>query len=339
MERTDCCGTGEEKAVKIGRLRVFPPLFMAPMAGLTHTSFRRLLSELGGAGLFYTEMLSARALRHETPEKSRHLRGSGESRPFCLQIFASEPSQIAPAVERGELWRPDAWDLNLGCPAPEIVKQGAGSALLRNPARAREMAAAMRRAVDGPLLFKVRVQESRERTMAVLEMLEGEGADAVVVHARTAGERFGRPARWERLAGLSQRLSIPVIGNGDITGPEDPLRMLEATGCSGAMIGRAAVARPWTFRWAARYFGAKVPPLRFRTKSSVFLRMVELLQEELEPPRDLYRLKAFAVYFAKNFKFGHQLWKFINRTGTVEEASAEAMAFFRRNGDEDVLEG
>lgn len=324
--------------MKIGALKIFPPLLMAPMAGLTHSSFRRLLSELGGVGMFYTEMLSARALRHETPGKSRHLRESGESRPFCLQIFASEPSQIAAAVERGELWRPDAWDLNFGCPAPEIVRQGAGSALLNNPARAREMAAAMRRAVVGPLIFKVRVQGNKERTMGFLEMLEGEGADAVIVHARTAGERFGRPARWERLAGMSQRLSIPLIGNGDITVPEDPLRIMEATGCSGAMIGRAAIARPWTFRWAARYFGAKVPPLRFRTKSSVFLRMVELLKEDMESPRDLYRLKEFAVYFAKNFKFGHQLWKFINRAGTVEEASEEAMAFFSRNGDEDILE-
>lgn len=324
--------------MNIGTLRVFPPLFMAPMAGLTHTSFRRLLSELGGAGLFYTEMLSARALRHETPGKSRHLREKGESRPLCLQIFASDPSQIAPAVERGNLWQPDAWDLNLGCPAPEIVKQGAGSALLQNPVRTREMAAAMRRAVDGPLLFKVRVQENQERTLMLLEMLEGEGADAVVVHARTADERFGRPARWERLAGIPERLSIPLIGNGDVAGPEDPVRMVEKTGCGGVMIGRAAVARPWIFRQAAGNFGAEVPPIRFRSKSSVFLRMVELLQEELEPPRDLYRLKEFARYFGKNFKFGRQLWKFVNRAGTVEEASAEAMAFFERNREEDVLE-
>jgi tRNA-dihydrouridine synthase B len=332
-------GPGERAGtLGIGSLKVFPPLVMAPMAGLTHIAFRRLLSELGGVGLYYSEMLSARALKHESPGKSRHLRLRGDGRPLCLQIFASEPSQIGPAVERGGLWEPEAWDLNFGCPAPEIVKQGAGSYFLREPEMARAMAKEMRCTVSGPLLFKLRVLETREETAEFMTMLAGEGADALVVHGRRAGERYGRPSRRERMAGLAEGLSIPVIGNGDVSSPRDVERMMEETGCRGVMIGRGALQRPWIFRGAARLFGEELPPMRFRGKSEVYLRLAELLREELEHPRDLYRLREFTAYFARNYKFGHELWKRVNRSKDVPAAAEEARAFFERNGDEDQLE-
>jgi nifR3 family TIM-barrel protein len=332
-------GPGERAGtLRVGSLKVFPPLFMAPIAGLTHIAFRRLLSELGGVGLYYSEMLSARALKHESPGKSRHLRLRGDGRPLCIQIFASEPSQIGPAVERGALWEPEAWDLNFGCPAPEIVKQGAGSYFLKRPERARAMAREMRRAVAGPLLFKFRVLETKEDTARFMEMLAREGADALVVHGRTAGEKYGRPARWDRMAGLPERLSIPVIGNGDVSSPREVGRMMEETGCQGVMIGRGALQRPWVFRGAARLFGANLPPMRFQAKSEVYLRLAELLREELEHPRDLYRLREFTAYFARNYKFGHQLWKRVNRAKDGLSAVEEARAFFERNRDEDILE-
>ena len=317
--------------------RIFPPLVLAPMAGLTHVALRRLLAELGGVGLYYSEMLSARALRHETPAGSSRLSRSGEDRPLCVQIFASEPGQIGPAVERGAAWSPEAWDLNFGCPAPGIVKQGAGAALMQRPDLARRMSAEMRRCVKGPLLFKIRVFEERRRFFELTDILAGEGADALVVHARNPGQKLGRPARWEYIAEASSRLSIPVIGNGDVRCGADVIRMREVTGCSGVMIGRAAVERPWIFREAAGLLGAPLPSLRYRRKSEVFLRLAELLDEELEHPRDLYRLKEFAGYFSRNFKFGHQLWKAVNNAGSLEEAAGKAEEFCGRHEEEDDL--
>lgn len=323
--------------LSIGRLEISPPLVAAPMAGLSHRAFRRLLAELGGVGLFNTEMLSARALRHESPGKSLHVSPSGSDRPLCLQVFASRPEEIGPAVERGETWAPDVWDLNFGCPAPEIVKQGAGSALMASPDAARSMAREMRRCVRGPLTFKIRAFREKDRYWELLDILAGEGADALVVHARAPGEKYGRPAQWEKIAEAAGRLSIPVIGNGDVRDAGDVSRMLETTGCRGVMIGRAAVECPWIFREAASRFGSSLPPLAFRRKSEILLRLACLLSEELPPPRDLYRLKEFGVYFARNFKFGHQLWKKIQNARTMDEAGEKTTEFCRRHEGEDSL--
>jgi nifR3 family TIM-barrel protein len=321
----------------VGPFSVRPPLVAAPMAGLTHIAFRRLLAELGGVGLFYTEMLSSRALRHEAPSRSSHLVRGGPDRPLCLQIFASRPEEIAPAVEAGGAWEPEVWDLNFGCPAPEILRQGAGSALMESMDGARRMAAEMRRCVKGGLLFKIRVLEDRERFGRFLDMLAAEGADGIVVHARRPKEKLGRPARWERIGEAAARLTIPVIGNGDIRSAADVVRMRETTGCRGVMIGRAAVQRPWIFREAAKALGAPVPRLRYRRMSEVFLRFSQLLDEAFEPPRNLYRLKEFASYFAGNFKFGHQLWKEVHNARSMEEGVRQAEDFCRRHEEEDRL--
>jgi nifR3 family TIM-barrel protein len=317
----------------IGTLSVFPPVVLAPMAGLTHAPLRRLLGELGGVGLFYSEMLSARALRHERPGSSRMLARAEKGRPLCLQIFAAEPEQIAPAVAAGEAWRPEAWDLNFGCPAPEILKQGGGSALARDLGRAWRMAEAMRHAAPGPLIFKIRAEEDRGRLLEFAQMLQSAGADAIVVHGRTAREKLCRPARWEPIGAVAAAVRVPVIGNGDVRCAADADRMLAETGCAGVMIGRAAAERPWVFREIARHWGAPVPPLKLRTRSAVYRRLAKFLREHYEHPRDLYRLREFTEYFARNYKFGHTLWKEIQNAPDARTARGLAKAFFARQED------
>ena len=269
--------------LEIGSLRVFPPLVLAPMAGLTHSPLRRLLGELGGVGLYYSEMLSARALQQEVPGRSRFLSRTERDRPLCLQIFAAEPDQIPPAVTAGMAWKPEVWDLNFGCPAPEILKQGAGAALTRDLGRAWRMAEAMRQAAPGPLIFKIRAEESRARLIDFVRMLEAAGADAIAVHGRTAREKLCRPARWE------------------------------------------PIAAGW---------GLPVPPLGLRTRSAVYRRLAKLLREHYGHPRDLYRLREFTTYFAKNYKFGHQLWKDVQNAADARAARALAKAFFARQEDD-----
>lgn len=319
--------------LEIGNLRVFPPLILAPMAGLTHAPLRKVLGELGGVGLFYSEMLSARALRHEVPGRSCFLPAAETTRPLCMQIFAAEPDQIAPAVAAGGAWQPDAWDLNFGCPAPEILKQGAGSALTRDIGRAWRMAEAMRQATSGPLLFKIRAEEDRGRLLEFVQMLQSAGADAIVVHGRTAREKLCRPAHWEPIAAVAAAVRIPVIGNGDVRTADDAERMLAQTGCRGVMIGRAAVERPWIFREIAARWGVQVPPLRLRTRSAVYRRIAKLLREHYAHPRDLYRLREFTAYFAKNYKFGHTLWKGVQNASDVRAARTLAKGFFARQED------
>jgi nifR3 family TIM-barrel protein len=323
--------------LEIGSLRISPPLVLAPMAGVTHAPFRRLLGELGGVGLFYSEMLSARALRHESPGTSRFLAPAEKARPLCLQIFAAEPEQIPPAVGAGEAWRPEAWDLNFGCPAPEILKQGCGAALARDFGRAWRMAEAMRASAPGPLLFKIRAEEDRARLLEFAQMLQSAGADAIVVHGRTAREKLCRPARWEPIAAVAAAVRIPVIGNGDVRSAEDAERMLAETGCRGVMIGRAAVERPWLFRQIAQGWGAPVPPLRLRTRLAVYRRLVRLLREHYGHPRDLYRLREFTTYYAKNWKFGHQLWKDVQNAPDAGAAWRAARAFISRQEGEDGI--
>lgn len=317
----------------IGSLHVFPPLVLAPMAGLTHAPLRRLLGDLGGVGLFYSEMLSARALRHEAPGRSRFLSPTEKGRPLCLQIFAAEPDQIAPAVAAGGAWKPEAWDLNFGCPAPEILKQGAGAALTRDLGRAWQMAEAMRAAAPGPLIFKIRVEEDRSRLLDFVRMLETAGADAIAVHGRSAREKLCRPARWELIAAVAAAVRIPVIGNGDVRTAQEAERMLAETGCRGVMIGRAAAERPWIFREIAARWGLPVPPLRLRTRSAVYRRLAKLLREHYGHPRDLYRLREFTGYFARNYKFGHQLWKGVLNAPDVRTARSLAKEFFARQED------
>lgn len=319
--------------LEIGSLRVFPPLVLAPMAGLTNSPLRQLLGDLGGVGLYYSEMLSARALRHEVPGRSRFLSSAEKARPLCLQIFAAEPDQIAPAIGAGEAWRPEAWDLNFGCPAPEILKQGAGSALTRDLGRAWRMAEAMRAAAPGPLIFKIRVEEDRARLLDFVQMLQAAGADALVVHGRNAREKLCRPARWEAIAAVAAAVRIPVIGNGDVRSAADAERMFAQTGCRGVMIGRAAAERPWIFREIAAGWGLPVPPLRLRTRSALYRRLAKLLHAHYAHPRDLYRLREFTTYFAKNYKFGHTLWKEIQNAPDVGTARKQARAFFARQED------
>jgi len=195
------------------------------------------------------------------------------------------------------------------------------------------MAEAMRSAAPGPLIFKIRAEEDRARLLDFVQMLEAAGADAIVVHGRTAREKLCRPAHWEPIAAVAAAVRIPVIGNGDVRSPEEAERMFAETGCRGVMIGRGAAERPWIFREIAARWGVPVPALRLRTRSAVYRRLAKLLREHYGHPRDLYRLREFTGYFAKNYKFGHQLWKEVQNAPEVRTARTLAKAFFSRQED------
>ncbi|MBW2072052.1 MAG: tRNA-dihydrouridine synthase family protein [Deltaproteobacteria bacterium] len=311
-------------------LSVNPPLLLAPMAGLTHTAFRQLVAGFGGCGLFYTEMLSARALPHESPSSSPWLKRNHREKPIMYQLLVTRPEEIAPAIHKVEMSGADGIDLNMGCTAAAIIKRGGGVALMKDTSRAQKIVAAARRATSLPLTAKIRLGYASQAAHLTefARMLEDTGVDALVVHARFKEDRLKRPARWQHIGNLRATLGIPIIGNGDIDSPAAALRMFRETGCHAVMIGRAVARRPWLLqRIAAELFDFPCDNLQI-DHAAVYNRFISLLQASLPPEYQFPLLKQFTFYFARNYSFGHTLWRLVQKAPSLDEARIVANKFF-----------
>ena len=318
------------REIRVGTLRISPPLVMAPMAGLSHTAFRRLAGELGGVGLYFTEMLSARSLPGESPRASPYLCRTEAERPLAFQVLAASPEEFGSAAEHLEGLGADAVDLNLGCPAPEARRRGAGAWLAERPGVVRAVVAEARRRTRLPLTAKIRLGTRLDEgaLRELCRVLEGEGIDLLTVHARLRGEPYGRPARWEWVGRVKSWVAVPVVGNGGIFSVEDARGCLERSGCDGLMLGRGAAVRPWLFaRVAAEVFGA-APAGPVPDAGCVYERFLALVEESFAPERRLGRIKEFTHHYAGNFAFGHSLASAVQSSRSVGEAAERAGAFF-----------
>ena len=225
-------------------------LFLAPMAGITDTVFRRLCKEQG-ADAVVSELVSAEGLLRSGKQTLRLLAFDESERPVGIQIFGSDPDRMAAAAAWVEEHvRPEFIDLNSGCPVPKVVKRNGGAALLRNPGLFERIVTAMVKAVKIPLTVKLRSGWNTGEWVDVefARIAEGSGASAVFLHPRSKVMRFSGHSLWERIALVKKAVSIPVVGNGDIGTPEDAVRMKHETGCDGLMVGRGALGTPWIFR-------------------------------------------------------------------------------------------
>lgn len=290
----------------ISGISINPPLILAPMAGLSHAAFRELVASFGGCGLFLTEMLNSRIVATQKLESDPYLIRGERDRPLFAQVAGNDPQRVALAFERlqDRGWF-DGFDLNMACPRGVIQRFGWGVALMGDMEKAREVLRAARRTVKGPLTVKIR--SGPEHDLPYLKefcrMLEGEGADALVLHPRSARDRFGHPARWEEIREVKETASIPVIGNGDVFGPQDALKMVEETGCDGVMVGRAALLRPWIFRdIVAVMQGKGIPPAP--SPAEVIERFFRYLEAFSPPELRRKRLLLFSFWFLQNFPFG-----------------------------------
>ncbi len=223
-------------------------LVLAPLAGIADSTFR-LICKNKGAALAYTEMVSADGLVRGNDRTVALLSFAEAERPIGIQLFGSEPSTMAKAAEKAQAFSPDFIDLNFGCPARKVVGRQAGCALLNNLALLRKIAASVVSAVEVPVTAKIRSGWDSRTVNAdkVSKMLEDCGVKAVAVHARSRAEKFGGKADWSVITRVKRSVGIPVIGNGDVAGPEDAVRMLEETRCDAVMIGRGALGNPWIF--------------------------------------------------------------------------------------------
>lgn len=238
--------------LQIGSLKIKTPVFLAPMAGVTDYAFRLLCRELG-AGMVYSEFVSADGIIRENAKTLNLIRFSDNERPIGIQIFGSDPTVMYKAASYvTQTFKPDVLDINYGCPVPKITKRGAGAAALKDLSLMDDITSAVIDAAgDTPVTVKMRAGWNKE-TLVIPEIgprLVALGVQAISLHPRTVLQGYSGVADWSLIRKLKHLTKgIPVIGNGDIKKPEDVLRMFEETRCDGVMVGRAALGNPWFFR-------------------------------------------------------------------------------------------
>ncbi len=305
----------------------FPvPVFLAPMAGVTDMAYRILVHELG-CPLVYTEMVSVNGINYRNERTLRMLRTDARERPLALQLFGNAPEAVARAAAYVEsLGVADVIDFNMGCPAPKIVKNGEGSALMREPKRAREILRALRRAVRLPVTLKIRKgwDEAHVNAVEIARLAEDAGIDAVAVHGRTREQFYSGQADWDIIRAVKQGVRIPVIANGDVRNAGDLSRILAATGADGVMIGRAAQGNPWLFRELATFVktGETPAPPTVEEKRALILRHLDMLIETKGSHIGPREMRKHATWYTRGMKNSARLRELFNRAETREDFSS-----------------
>ena len=319
---------GEFAPVGIGSLRVWPPVVLAPMAGVTNWPFRTLCRRFG-AGLYVSEMITARPLV-EGRSKTLKLADFGpEETPRSLQLYGVDPFYVGEAVKRlvGE-GRVDHIDMNFGCPVRKVTSKGGGSAI---PARPLLLASIVRAAVenasDVPVTIKFRmgIDDDLLTYVEAGRIGEAEGCAAVALHARTAAQLYDGEARWEAIAHLKDVVrTIPVLGNGDIWEAWDALRMMRQTGCDGVVVGRGCLGRPWLFRDLADVFDGREPsnPPCFGEIVDVMLEHARALAQWMGEGPAMRAFRRHASWYTKGFRGSAQLRQALMRITTVGQLEA-----------------
>lgn len=306
------------------------PLSLAPMVGLTHTALRSLVADLGGCGIFYTEMLAARRLPSENPHLSAYIKTTEAEKPLVYQLFLSDKKHLQPAIKKVHALGGDGIDINLGCPAPSVKKCGAGAALGSDKKKVQEIIREARRLTDLHLSVKIRLGHpgEEEQLLPFCQMFEDEGVNQIAIHARYHGEKFCRHPKWEFLAPVCKNISIPVYANGGIASVDDARSCLERSGADGLMIGRAGVQKPWLFADIARQiYGANIDEPE-RNPQILYYLFLDKLFSSFAPEKQLGRLKQFTHYMAINHKFGHHLASKVQSSNTIREALCFAEDFY-----------
>jgi nifR3 family TIM-barrel protein len=308
--------------VKIGPMTLWPPVVLAPMAGVTNYPFRSVCKQFG-AGLYVSEMINARPLV-DGREKTLKLADFGpDETPRSLQLYGTDPFYVAEAVKRlVDEGRIDHLDMNFGCPVPKVTRKGGGAAipvkpnLLRNIVRA---AVAHAGRVPVTIKFRIGINADHLTFLTAGRVAEDEGCAAVGLHARTAAQLYHGHADWRAIAELKESVRIPVFGNGDIWEGEDALRMMRQTGCDGVIVGRGCLGRPWLFRDLADVFNGREPadPPVFGEVLTIMMEHARKLADWFGERMAMHSFRRHASWYTKGFRVSSEIRASLMRVETV----------------------
>ena len=309
---------------KIGNVEIKNRIVLAPMAGISNTSYRKIIKEMG-AGLIYAEMVSDKAIMYSNEKTFDLLKMDDVERPISQQIFGSDKESFVTAAKIiEERMKPDIIDINMGCPVPKVaVRAQAGSALLKDPEKIFEIVSAVVNAVSVPVTVKIRSgwDEKHINAVEVAKVCEEAGAKAIAIHARTRAQGYSGKADWNIIKQVKEAVSIPVIGNGDVTSPELAKEMIDYTGCDAVMIGRGVLGNPWLIKECVEFLekGTKIQPVSFIEKVEMMKRHYKLLLEDKCEKAALLEIRSFIIWYLKGMPKSKEIKNQICQSKTSEE--------------------
>ncbi len=308
--------------MKIGNIKLEDPYILAPMAGVTDLPFRLLCKEQG-AGLLCMEMISAKALQYKNKNTKALLAIHPEEYPVSLQLFGSDPDIVSEMAKGIEELPFQILDINMGCPVPKVVKNGEGSALMKNPKLVYQIVSKTVKAIRKPVTVKIRkgFDDMHVNAAEIAKIVEEAGGAAVAVHGRTREQYYSGKADWEVIRQVKEAVSIPVIGNGDVVSGETALAMMKQTGCDGVMIGRAAQGNPWIFRELAEYGKTGVHPEMpaKEMRKNAMLRHARLQIEFKGEYLGIREMRKHVAWYTKGMEGSAKLREAINRVESYDE--------------------
>jgi nifR3 family TIM-barrel protein len=319
------------KSFKIRDIDIDPPLILSPMAGVTDYTFRRLIKRRGGVGLVVSEFISVEGLTRHNPKSKRQMRFDEEERPFAVQIFGGQAPRMAMGAEMAQEVGADILDVNCGCPAPKVVKNGGGSGLLKDMPRLEEILKEIKKSITIPLTLKLRTgyTDSTINVVDVAKMAEQCGVEHIQVHGRTREQGYKGLANWEIIRQVKEGVNVPVSGNGDITTIEYGLKRWKESGTDGILIGRGAMQNPWIFRQFQDAINGREPYHPDLTeKKAVLLEFFGMCREEMPEIVALGKMKQLAGQFTKGLVGGAQFRQKLYHSHSAEEILDNITVYF-----------